>query len=315
MCYQSAGPKGSDVWGRSSLSAEEIETIIKDAIRIEVLAKRFHLSGGEAFIRTNDCLSLFSIARECGYNDVTTTTNAFWARQFSKALAMCKKLRSAGLTRMEISWDFWHQPYIPSDAVSNALEACAANGIHTVLRVLSTKSHSIDEALSTLRESSLACATEIFTCPVFPVGRAAKEIDLSDIYFTGDLSSTCHSILNLTVNAWGNVYPCCAGSDQTDWLTFGNIREQSIAEIAEYMNRSRLLRMLVFQGPRAFLPILEDAGISMGERYTNICHLCFAIFSDAKKAGAVRKYFEDCESQAVLKALSYFEEAHPHIGA
>jgi len=34
MCYQSAGPKGSDVWGRSSLSSAEIETVVRDAEKI-----------------------------------------------------------------------------------------------------------------------------------------------------------------------------------------------------------------------------------------------------------------------------------------
>jgi MoaA/NifB/PqqE/SkfB family radical SAM enzyme len=315
MCYQSAGPKGSDVWGRSSLSSAEIETVVRDAAQIETLTKRFHLSGGEAFIKANDCLALFAVAREAGFTDITTTTNAYWARDLGKALKMCEQLRAAGLTRMEISWDFWHQPYIPGDAVSNALEACAEHDIHSVLRILSTKSHSVAEALSAIREPSLSCATEIFTCPVFPVGRAAREIDPDDIYYGGDLAATCHSILNLTVNAWGNVYPCCAGSDQTDWLTFGNVRERPICDIAREMNRSRLLRMLVFEGAQALVPILRRAGFKMDGKYSNICHLCFDIFSKEEHARPIQEFFEELENGAILRALEYLKKSLPTTDA
>ena len=303
MCYQSAGPKGSDTWGRSSLPVAELERVLREAATVETLGRRFHLAGGEAFVRPNDCITLFSAARDAGYVDVSTTTNAYWGRVRDKAFGMCSRLREAGLTRMEISWDFWHQPYVSGDTVSNVLEACAEYGISTALRVLTTKSHSVAEALSAIRKSSLDCASEIFTCPVFPIGRAAVEIDRDDIYFTGDITGSCHSTLNLTVNAWGNVYPCCAGADQTDWLSFGNVRERAIDEIAADMNRSLLLRTLVFRGPRAFIPILEQAGFDVGRDYSNICHLCFSVFSVEEYARAIKAFFEEIETEAITNVV------------
>lgn len=306
MCYQSAGPKGSDILGAGALTVAEISKIAADALTIPTLEPRFHLAGGEAFLNIQDCLELFAMARETGYTEISTTTNAYWAKNLADAHAVCAQARSAGLLNMEISWDYWHQPFVSPEAVSNCLEAAAANQIRTNLRVLATKSHSAGEALALLRPSALECATEISSGPVFPTGRAAKELPPEDIYYTGTADGSCHGVLHLTVNGKGNVYPCCAGADQTDWLKFGNIRENSVAEIAERMNASMLLRMLVFLGPKSFLPILEEAGIDVGDRFSNICHMCWEIFSKPERGRVLHEWFTTREQQAFAQAISEF---------
>jgi hypothetical protein len=78
--------------------------------------------------------------------------------------------------------------------------------------------------------------------------------------------------------------------------------------IADEMNRSRMLRLLVFKGVRALVPILEEAGFDLGDRFSNICHLCFEIFSKPEHALVVRKYFDDIEQQAIHRSLEYFAE-------
>jgi len=45
MCYQAAGPKGSDIRGDSELDLAAIERIIDQAIHLPNLGKRVHLSG------------------------------------------------------------------------------------------------------------------------------------------------------------------------------------------------------------------------------------------------------------------------------
>ena len=295
MCYQSAGPQGSDNWGKSALTPERIEEVLRDAFTIPSLEHRFHLAGGEAFLNVGDCLRLFAYARGVGYTDITTTTNAYWASTPAKAHTVCHAARQAGLLRMEISWDHWHLDHIKPDMVSNALDACATVGISTILRILTTRGHSAEEALGLLRPDSLAVATEIQSGPVFPTGRAERTIPVSEIFYGGNLSSTCHGVLHLTVNAWGKVYPCCAGADQTEGLAFGNVNETPIYEIAERMNQSRLLRTLVFQGVGALLPILSDAGIDIGTRFSSICHACWSVFSHPDRAEIVHRHFADLE--------------------
>lgn len=306
MCYQAAGPKGSDIIGVGALSVAEVSKIAAEALTIPTLEPRFHLAGGEAFLKIDDCLTLFAVAREAGYTEISTTTNAYWAKSPSDAHAVCAQARAAGLLNMEISWDYWHLPFIPPEAVSNCLEAAAANQIRTNLRVLSTKTHSAAEALALLRPSALEAATEISSGPVFPTGRAAKELPAEDFFYAGSADGSCHGVLHLTVNGRGNVYPCCAGADQTEWLRFGNVRDSSIAEIAERMNASTLLRMLVFLGPKSFVPILEEAGIDVGDRFSNICHMCWEIFSKPERGRVLHAWFTAGEQKAFAEAIAAF---------
>jgi len=147
-------------------------------------------------------------------------------------------------------------PYIPAEAVTNCLRACASEGISPTLRILTTRTHRADEALALLPDDALAAASEISSCPVFPTGRAAYEIPTEEIFHAPQIDGTCHSLLHLTVNPFGNVFPCCAGADQTDGLSFGNVRETPVDEIADRMNQSSMLRALVFFGPQKLLALL-----------------------------------------------------------
>lgn len=309
MCYQSAGPQGSDLLGKASLEVADVERVIRDATRIEALGKRFHIAGGEAFIKLPDVVHLLSVARDAGFTNISTTTNAFWARTPARAHDVCRSCCEAGLTSMEISWDHWHLKYIPAEAVNNCLEACSEHGITSNLRLLTTKSHSAREALSYLRPEALNMAGEITSCPVFPTGRAKTEVPPDDVYVSGTTGGGCHHMLNLTINGLGNVSPCCAGSDQTEGLSFGNVREQSIEEIARYMQRSPLLRVLVFQGIGAFRPILEQAGLRLDDQYANICHMCFDLFSSPDRSAAVHEYFDHQVSAALGRALAGLNRA------
>ena len=209
---------------------------------------------------------------------------------------------------MEISWDYWHQPYVPGEAVSNCLEACDEFEIEADLRILCTKSHSYTEALSFLRPDALARASRISGGPVFATGRAAKTIPAEDFHRQNNIEGNCHSVLNLTVNARGNVYPCCAGLDQTDYV-FGNVREDSLVTIAERLNRSPVIRTVVFAGIASLVPLLERAGIDVGREYNGICHMCWSIFSNPDCIRALDAEIEAATRRALRRAIERLEKS------
>lgn len=305
MCYQSAGPKGSDVLGKSKLSTSQVEKILEEAIQIPSLSKRFHLSGGESFLKIDECLLLFNKAKEIGYQDITTTTNGYWARNVDRAFDITKKMREAGVTSIEISWDVWHLPYVSPESVSNCLDACYEYEIDINLRLLATKKHSHQEALSYLRTNSIKKADRITCGPVFPTGRASFEMDINDFFEGGGIEGNCHSSLNLTVNAFGNVFPCCAGIDQTNNYLFGNALDESIYDIANRMNNSPLLRAIVFYGIKVVIPILEHQGYKLDGDYKNICQLCWSVFSNKEHVQAIKDYYNELERNSLERAIQY----------
>lgn len=306
MCYQSAGPNGSELIGDQTLNSREVEVILQEAPNIEGLSSRVHFAGGEIFLQAEKHLNFFSVARDNGFfNDIGVTTNAFWAKDRKKANVLVNRCRKAGLVNMEISCDYWHQAFISADAVSNAVEACANNDIHAHLRILTTRAHSCGEAISKLRPSALELASQITSGPVFPTGRAKHKVEPTEIFYS-NASGSCFNMLNLSVNAKGNVYPCCAGSDQTEGLALGNIRKQSIVDIAEQMKRSPMLRTIVFYGVNKLVPILRESGHKMEGPYANMCHLCYEIFSNADISLTIKKYFDQQVEEAMHRSiLSY----------
>ena len=306
MCYQAAGPKGSDALGDVALAVDEVARIVREAAAIESLQPRFHLTGGEAFLDIDACISLFHVARDAGFLDLTTTTNGYWAKDPRRARSVCVRARGAGVTTVELSWDHWHLPYVSPDAVSNCIDACHETGIEVNLRLLSTRSHTFEEAISHLRPGSVERADRITCGPVFPTGRAA-ELDRGDLYTQGTLDDNCHTYLNLTVNARGDVFPCCAGIDQTNTYLFGNVRDRSIAAIADEMNQSPMLRTIVFGGISALVPIIERAGIPIGRDYNSICHMCWSIFSRPECVEAIQGHFRELSRQAVAMAIAELE--------
>lgn len=302
MCYQSAGPKGSDLLGDNQLSAEIIKRVIRESVKIPTLRPQFHIAGGEAFINISSCIEYFEEARKAGFCEISTTTNAYWAKDKHKANRVCRDLRQAGLTRMEISWDAWHVDFISPTAINNCIKSAYENNIEVILRILSTKKETAESAIKMLDNDILSHVQSICCSPVMYSGRAmeAESISESDIFKSNNLGEACHNMLNLTINPLGYVSPCCAGFDQTKTVNLGNVKNQSIVDIVNSMNESLLLRFLVFSGAGSFVPILEDAGFEIGRDFAGLCDLCWSIFSDSEKSQAIQNYFDTLNKKKQL---------------
>ena len=305
MCYQSAGPKGSDLLGIAELTAEEIARLVVEAAEIDVISPRFHLSGGEAFLDIEGCIELFAVARAAGFLDIMTTTNAYWARTEERARNICLRLREAGLTRMEISWDVWHLPFIQPAVIGNCIRACRSANIEVLLRILSSKSHSYQEALDFIPDEDIELVNSVMCGPVLPTGRAAEAIDPDEFHGSGDLDDNCHSFLSLTIGPTGEVSPCCAGLDHTEARLCGNVRERSLASIVSGMNASPLVRTLVFGGVSRLRPILEDRGFSLESDYRSICHMCWSVFSNPDHVQALKSHFAELQGRLVGAHAAY----------
>ncbi len=198
MCYQAAGPKGSDIRGDSELDLAAIERIVDQAITLPNLDKRVHLSGGETFLDFPKALGIFRYAKRAGFERVGTTTNAFWATNRQTAYDRTRQLAEAGLNYFEVSIDYWHLPYVKVERVGHLLWAARRLGITVILRTLSTKSHHIDEVLRYLQPWHLMHVL-IGNGRVHPVGRGASPEIAADVY-PGSIEGCCERVLNLTIS-------------------------------------------------------------------------------------------------------------------
>ena len=304
MCYQSAGPKGSDVRGDHNLTLDTTLRVIEEAARLPNLASRLHVSGGEAFIKYANTLRAFQRAAEVGFLNIGTTTNGFWAINDRIAEKKCVELVQAGVTYFEVSMDHWHLPYIPLKRVRTLLRAARRVGVNVILRTLSSRSHHLEGLFDEFSDEELF-ETHIGNGRVAPVGRAATEIPMTDVYEGQGPVGRCEDMLCLTVAPNGNVYPCCAGADMTDSLASGNVNSDSLPEIVFKMETDRTIREIVHSGTGSLIPIVQELGF--GDRlqpsYASICHLCWDVFKDDEMASALRGYFADKQLSELVSLL------------
>ncbi|RUU82747.1 radical SAM/SPASM domain-containing protein [Mesorhizobium sp. M7A.F.Ca.MR.362.00.0.0] len=276
MCYQAAGPKGSDLLGDYRLEVDEIAICMMEARECRAIFPRFHFAGGEAFTDIGRCEEIVSIAKQLRYFQITATTNGYWASSPKKADLVCRKMKDAGLTGVEISWDYWHSPFIKATAVDNCIRACSQAGIDVNLRILGTKSHSYGEALDELSSDVVSLAHKVICGPVFRTGRAEKTMPEDEFTGIERIDGACFEQLNFTISPNGAVSPCCAGFDQRSVHDLGNIKTATVRDLYERMNSDTILRMLVFLGPKFLAANLMEPDRKQVAR--NICELCWSIF-------------------------------------
>jgi len=304
-CYQCAGPRGSRNRKAEHLELDVMIRCIREAAELSCIGSRLHLAGGEAFLYMEECIRLVEEAKRCQIQQIGATTNAFWAKDLKEARSICSKLKEAGLTSLEVSCDYWHHQNIPPEAVNHCLIACREVDIDTNLRFLTTRAHSIEECISYISPEALGAVSRITSGPVFGTGRAKEKIDCKDLYQQRDsLHAVCYNALNLTISSSGDVFPCCAGFDQTKEYLIGNVKEKSLKEITQAMNCNPILRRLVFRGPYSFLPILKKYGFTFQtEEYNTACQLCYTIFTHAEYVKCIEEEFRKRQNQSIMNIL------------
>jgi MoaA/NifB/PqqE/SkfB family radical SAM enzyme len=298
-CAPECGPKLKHAW-----DVEMLRQCITDAAKIPGLMKSVHFAGGEPFLYFTQMLELCRHAQKNGFVG-TLVTNGFWGKNKERAKGMFTKLVEAGLVRVELSTDVFHQEHLPMGVIRSAIEVLKELGIAISLRVITTKKHPVDETICQL-SLDLIDGIEIMGSPVVPTGRALTAI-ASDEYYLSETGAIgcCDMMLNLTVRPDGGVFPCCAGSEQNPSLALGNIRELLIDVIVRNAERNLMVKRLVHSGPASFFPILAQAGLAhkIDSQYTNICHLCSQVFADPQLVEVISTHMLALQRESLAGAL------------
>lgn len=293
ICYQSSGPVANIA--SPEVDLDTYKRVLGEIIKIEAIEPYIHLAGGEVMLFQDKTLNLISYAKKIGFLGIAITTNGFWGEDSDSARCIAKALRESGLTRIEVSWDYWHKDYISGESIKNVVSACKENNIETTLRMLTTTQHSVEESIKLLPMATFEICDCIVSGPVLPIGRACKELNAREFWGESNLHSTCHAMLNFTIQSTGEVSPCCAGFDATGCNFFGNVNDCTSIGIYKRMNNSLLLRALVFYGPGALVQLLENQERYYTKKYTSMCDLCWSIFSSPKNVEVLQKYFSKYE--------------------
>ncbi len=111
-CYANCSPRGG-TW----LTAEAAIAIWESLAQVSPHGWRIHLTGGEPFGRFELLLQVGRLARQKNLALESIETNAFWADNDYEIIDRLEALDEAGMDRLAISADPYHQQFVPIERV------------------------------------------------------------------------------------------------------------------------------------------------------------------------------------------------------
>jgi hypothetical protein len=240
-------------------------------------------SGGEVLLHVDRLCRFLSYATRRGAR-TSITTNAFWARTAESADTTVRRLLAAGLTRMVVSTDEFHQEFVPESRAVNAILACKRAHLEVELQWVSARGRRrMASFLAEHGDALLNINCREFPC--HPVGRGATVVAADLILQPGLPDGKCPSAV-VSVAADGRVIPCCNTAGHLPTLQVGHIDEDLVA-LDKKNQRDPAMVVLRRLGPRRLAEAVGEFHPNPSG-YVDQCHLCFDLFKDPTIARACR---------------------------
>lgn len=262
------------------------------------------LTGGEPFSNLKLLRNVMEFAAENNLY-ISVVTNAFWATEREKAKQLLQSLPE--ICFLSISTDLYHQKFVPSDNVKNAIWAAKECNIPFYVSVVTDDRANPDYQRIHAELLELADPENVRTGITFPVGRAADmKDDLRYNMSSEPCPEVCQAASSPCIFPDGRVYGCIGPLftlKEEQPLYLGNLRENSVAEIFDRMETNAVLHALRLWGPARIYSMLQQAG--MGDHLPTAfvsgsnCQACHAILSDPE----VRRWLKQLEQDEEFRKI------------
>ncbi|MBI4758294.1 MAG: radical SAM protein [Chloroflexi bacterium] len=265
------------------------------------------ITGGEPCLYFGLVADVVGEARAIGVPGIWLFTNAYWAVNRTAASRKLARLKEAGMTRLCLSADGFHQPFVPVARLRHAVAAARDLGLEIVLDVRFLGPPQEDNWTNqvtrrVLEELGDLGDAEIWQGQPLYIGRAADTLLPQVAQRSGLPKGSCPG--PWAGGAWGNP----AGVDVDLYgevtlcpgISIGNAKGRSLSGILDEYDPQRhpTIRELVAGGPKRLARIAQRIGYTPRSGYASECHLCYD----------VRRFLRPrCSSE--LAPLTCYEEA------
>ena len=239
-----------------------------------------HLTGGEPFLVFERLLEICEQAQRRGWGGADyVETNAGWVADEAEARYRLNALKAAGLHRLKISWDVFHEEFVPVEKVRFLVRA--ARELLGAERVLVRWEKHLDAltgvaAMAEAERQALLAGAMAADAGRF-TGRAAEALGPlcadKTIAELGGLN--CREALlgakGVHIDPAGNVF-----SGQCSGMTVGNVNTSPLETLWKGFDpeRGAFWQTLFERGPDGFIAEAQAAGYAIRPFYATKCHLC-----------------------------------------
>jgi MoaA/NifB/PqqE/SkfB family radical SAM enzyme len=285
------------------------------------------LTGGEpTLIKHEDlCLYFQFVKQETSIKIVRIVTNGHWAKTYDKAYSILKDWKDAGLDELNVSCGEFHQEFVPIQNIANAYNAgCDLEYMTVLLAGEFTKSKTKDKITPYDFENIIGCRiiqhNEVspfvskkyaMTCNnAVPYGRGCLYIKAEDIPAEKyeNMQNTCRSTIStLALHPDGYVTICCGvGAKDVPFLTIGNWKKESLADILDRSNDDLIANIIRFYGLKSLKEkLMTVCNLKYQHQYIGICELCFELFTNKDVANYINNYGLELENDIIAKKIIY----------
>ena len=266
-------------------------------------------TGGEPLLYYNEVVELIRMARQLGLR-VSLVSGAGWVRTDKAHIARerVRGLAEAGLNKICISWDQYHEEFSPRANAQLLGSLAAEYGIDVVVRGV------VPADLEGEKPTVMFDRFPAQFQNLIQLGAAKSLPESQFLHYAEPPRGACDVVLTPAIEPDGNVYACCGPSrfaTSTSPLRLGNTNEESLDAIFARGVNDPILNALLTIGPRGLLDLLKKTSaypeFEPRMHYNNVCDLCMDLTDVPAIVDAVRGKLSDAEGKAMLMAAAMIQ--------
>jgi len=298
MCCFECSPEREE-----ELPPELLFRLIDEAGQIGCI-KTIGFAGGEAMTRPELVIQCIKKTTLRGMLS-TLSSNGYWASTYDKAKYWMGQMKAAGLGRLTVSVDEYHQEYIPIENIRNIIAANHRTNLQLTLAV--GDSPEKKDAASMIRELGTDIyEVNLIVYPFSPVGggKNLEHILLRPV----DDTWTCSNQQILSVFYDGTVYPCCSQNVYKSLLGEKNISNESLREIIEFYTYNSIYAALTHHNFNWLKRKAEEWSVPVGRESHSVCSLCNELFTNESFVTKFKKYILEERIEYAMETINQQKE-------
>lgn len=266
---------------RGDLTWSQIEAAVRSAApHVDGVC----VTGGEPLLRRDLTLRIIRLTRELGLRS-SLVTNGYWARTPDEARGVWHALECAGLQKLAVSFDRFHDRIV-SGATLEVLLATGA-GTSIVMQVQYCGDHT-DEAYRTAEKTAACHGATLTTAEVLPFGRGRQLAIRRCVDVATVPDDPCGVVVRPVLTPEGELFTCCGparGAPQHSPLRLPIQTTDDVGVALSAGATNPILNLIHSKGPRALFdrlsPPVRDR-VSKHLLDSSICSLCRAVTDDSE---------------------------------